>query len=96
MKKITIDIFNDTLRHDFMEHLEMTRPAFTKREYDMAVAGLFSWAVASIIYERMTAVVKCDGKNTLTIHCKTISDGCNITAHIFANGRPVRDMVIAC
>ena len=67
----------------------------TSKRFKRIIDELFFWAANSIIYRDLKAVIKKDGKEIMTINCKTISDGSAISAHLTKNGRAIRTMTIA-
>lgn len=76
--------------------MEMKRPRFTKREYDMAIRTMFMLAAESIDYEHLTAEIYCNGIKVESINCDTRADYPRIDALISTGGRFIRQMAVAC
>ena len=97
MRKYEVALINEkTYKRELLEFWEMQRRAFTKREYDMILTGLFFWASSSCVYENVVAEVKQDGAKVLEVRCRTEQDGDRIIALVTINGNLVRSMGIAC
>lgn len=75
--------------------MEMRRPYFTKREYDLVVQEMLFWAAKSIDYKSLTTDIYCNEKWAFCVACETIADYPRIDALVSANGLPVRCMNIA-
>lgn len=94
MKKYEV-MFNNNLTGESIEVHQVERPRLTKSEYDNVLLCLFSYAAESIAYKSLTATIYADGVKLHTIDCETTVDGSTITAHIYGDGKYIRDMVIA-
>ena len=76
--------------------MEMSRPRFTKREYDVMLQEMFMLAAESIDYQHLTAEIYCNGIQVHSIHCDTVVDGSRITAVVHMGyTRFIRNMAIA-
>ena len=102
MKKYYID-FERTTRsgEENLLIIEAERVRFTKREYDLMLSWLFTFAGEGIENKALTAYVSCGKRPVLFVRCDTEVDGSEVTAYISA-ARPgeeyceLREMKIAC
>lgn len=94
MNKYTIAILNKSTG-DLLVLMEMHRPRFTKREFDLVIGEMFYWAAKSCEYDHLTAEIICNGEKVITITCKTRQDGSEVYSVITANDKPVRCMTVA-
>lgn len=70
-----VEIGNQTkYNSEWLEFLEMERPALTAREYRAIVRGLLSWA-SPYDYSRLHALVWREGIRLFAIRCDTRQDG---------------------
>ena len=90
-------IFYNTPHHkkEFMEYMEWSAEHLTKERFHQVIANLFFWAASSCIYEDIKAVIERDGKEIMTISCKTVINGSTIMAHFTSEGQNLREMIIA-
>lgn len=96
MNKYRVIFYNNLhYKTKFLEYMEWDAEHLTKERFHQIIENLFFWAASSCVYEDMKAVIERNGKEIMTIKCKTITDGSTITANISSDGRHLREMTVA-
>lgn len=95
MNKYVLD-FVDERTGLVLETWEMHRNHLTSHDFKNISHTLFMYAAISWEYAKLTAYVYKNNDSCFCVECKTIDDGCTITADIFVNTRFVYTKMIAC
>ena len=95
MNKYVFD-FVDERTGLLLETWEMHRHHLTSQDFKNISHNLFMYASISWKYAKLTAYVYKNNDSCFCVECKTIDDGCTITADIFVNTRFVYTKMIAC
>lgn len=93
--KYVVD-FIDERTCELLETWEMNRNNFTSHDFKNITHNLFMYAAISWEYAKLTAYVYKNTESCFCVECKTIDDGCSITADIFVNTRFIYTKIIAC
>lgn len=95
MNKYVLD-FVDERTGLVLETWEMNRDYLTSLDFKNITHTLFMYAAISWEYAKLTTYVYRNTDSCFCVECKTLDDGCTITADIFVNTRFVYTKTIAC